>query len=51
MRIKEGLRSMWNSRAWLFLTDLTESMRDTWLRARWSLQWHKRKYLPSFARA
>ena len=51
MRIKEGLGSIWKSRAWLSLTDLTESMRDTWLRARWSLQWHKREYLPRFARA
>ena len=50
-RIREGLRSIWRRRAWLSLTELTESMRDTWIRARSTPLWQGADYLPQFSRA
>ena len=50
-RIKEGLRSIWVRRAWLSKTVLTESMRDSWLRARDTPLGPRFDYLPAFARA
>lgn len=50
-RIEKGLRSMWQRRAWLSLTELTESMLDSWLRGRWTPLRCGEDYLPRFARA
>jgi transposase-like protein len=46
-----GLKAIWASRAWLSLTALMESMRDTWLRARQTPLRAGADYLPGFARA
>jgi len=50
-RIDEGLRWIWERRAWLSLTDLPETMRDSWLRTRVSPLRQGPDYLPRFARA
>lgn len=50
-RIIEGFRSIWRLRAWLSLTDLTEPMRDTWLRTRTTPLRIGPDYLPRFAHA
>jgi hypothetical protein len=49
VRIKEGLKSIWRRRAWLSLTDLTESMLDSWLRGRRTPLRRGDDYLPRFA--
>jgi len=50
-RIKEGLRHIWKRRAWLTLTELTESMWDSWCRTRKSPASIGFDYLPKYARA
>jgi len=47
--VRKGLKSIWKQRAWLSLTDLTETMRDSWLRARPSPLRKGSDYLPRFA--
>jgi hypothetical protein len=49
--IKAGLKTLWKKRAWLSLTDMTEPMRDSWLRARETPLRPKADYLPQFAYA
>ena len=43
--------ALWERRAWLSLTELTETMRLTWLRRRRTPLRTKRDYLPKFAAA
>jgi hypothetical protein len=49
--IKKGMSSIWKNRAWLSLTELTEAMRDSWLRNRVTPLKIGKDYLPAFARA
>jgi hypothetical protein len=49
--VRDGLRWIWNRRAWLSLTDLTDSMLDSWLRARRTPFRQGPDYLPRFAGA
>lgn len=50
-RVDEGLSQIWKRRAWLSLTDLTESMLDTWLRGRKSPALERIDCLPLYALA
>ncbi|MEI6873561.1 MAG: hypothetical protein WCL50_00365 [Spirochaetota bacterium] len=50
-RIREGLRTIWRERAWLSLTELTEAMRDSWLRNRSTPLRDGKDYLPRFTGA
>jgi transposase-like protein len=50
-RIREGLLAIWKDRAWLSLTDLSETMRDSWLRTRVTPLKAGKDYLPRFAGA
>jgi hypothetical protein len=47
--LQVGLRWIWKRRAWLSLSDLTESMQDSWLRARKTPLRYGADYLPRFA--
>jgi transposase-like protein len=49
--IKTGAKTIWKRRVWLSLTEMTESMRDSWLRARVTPLRRQPDYLPKFARA
>jgi hypothetical protein len=50
-RIRQGIRSIWKSRAWLSLIELTESMQNSWLR-RWPTPLRKDwDYVPRFVSA
>jgi hypothetical protein len=46
-----ALKQVWLRRAWLSHTELTEPMRDTWLRARVTPLRAGSDYLPVFAAA
>jgi transposase-like protein len=49
-RIRKELKTIWKNRAWLSLTELTEAMRDSWLRERMTPFRSGPDYLPQFAR-
>jgi hypothetical protein len=50
-RISEEMKTIWKRRAWLSLTDLTESMRDSWIVARRTPLGLGANYLPRYALA
>jgi hypothetical protein len=49
--IERELEGIWKQRSFLSLTDLTESMRETWLRQRKTPLGKELDYLPQYAYA
>jgi hypothetical protein len=49
--IEGEMKGIWERRAFLSLTDLTGSMRETWLRQRKTPMGRELDYLPSYAYA